>query len=53
MTALQIAALKKINKGSKVVLLDRYGPAARIVAKELGRKGYGKVYVIGGGCDHV
>lgn len=45
---MQIAALKKIGKGTKLILLDRYGPAARIVAKELGRKGYGKVYVIAG-----
>lgn len=42
-TALQIASLKKISKGTKVILLDRYGPAARTVAKELTRKGYGKV----------
>ncbi len=49
-TALQIASLKKIGKGSKVVLLDRYGPAARTVAKEMSAKGYGKVYVIAGVC---
>ncbi|GFH24510.1 HATPase_c domain-containing protein, partial [Haematococcus lacustris] len=45
-TALQVSALKRINKGTKVVLLDRYGPAARTVAKELGRKGYTKVFVV-------
>eukprot|EP00199_Chlamydomonas_sp_CCMP681_P002405 CAMPEP_0119107104 /NCGR_PEP_ID=MMETSP1180-20130426/7951_1 /TAXON_ID=3052 ORGANISM="Chlamydomonas cf sp, Strain CCMP681" /NCGR_SAMPLE_ID=MMETSP1180 /ASSEMBLY_ACC=CAM_ASM_000741 /LENGTH=390 /DNA_ID=CAMNT_0007092541 /DNA_START=35 /DNA_END=1207 /DNA_ORIENTATION=- len=50
-TALQIASLKKIGKGTKVILLDRYGPAARTVAKELARKGYGRVYVIDGGFD--
>jgi hypothetical protein len=33
------------------VLLDRYGPAARTVAKELNRKGYNKVFVIQGGFD--
>ncbi|KAJ9529986.1 hypothetical protein QJQ45_023226 [Haematococcus lacustris] len=50
-TALQVAALKKISKGTKLVLLDRYGPAARTVAKELGRRGYGKVFVVSGGFD--
>ncbi|KAL6747088.1 hypothetical protein V8C86DRAFT_2920968 [Haematococcus lacustris] len=50
-TALQVSALKRINKGTKVVLLDRYGPAARTVAKELGRKGYTKVFVVAGGFD--
>ncbi|GFH29224.1 HATPase_c domain-containing protein, partial [Haematococcus lacustris] len=40
---LRVSALKRINKGTKVVLLDRYGPSARTVAKELGRKGYTKV----------
>ncbi len=40
---LQVAALKKVGKGTKLVLLDRYGPAARTVAKELSRKGYSKV----------
>ncbi|KAJ9529557.1 hypothetical protein QJQ45_013933 [Haematococcus lacustris] len=48
---LQVAALKKISKGTKLVLLDRYGPAARTVAKELGRRGYGKVFVVSGGFD--
>jgi hypothetical protein len=33
------------------ILLDRYGPAARTVAKELNRKGYNKVFVIQGGFD--
>ncbi|GFH18619.1 HATPase_c domain-containing protein, partial [Haematococcus lacustris] len=46
-----VSALKRINKGTKVVLLDRYGPAARTVAKELGRKGYTKVFVVAGGFD--
>mmetsp|Transcript_7847 Transcript_7847/g.19568 ORF Transcript_7847/g.19568 Transcript_7847/m.19568 type:complete len:381 (-) Transcript_7847:883-2025(-) len=50
-TALQIASLKKISKGSKLVIMDRFGPAARTVAKELNRKGYSKVYVLAGGFD--
>mmetsp|Transcript_10651 Transcript_10651/g.22902 ORF Transcript_10651/g.22902 Transcript_10651/m.22902 type:complete len:382 (-) Transcript_10651:495-1640(-) len=50
-TALQIAALKRVSKGAKIILLDRYGPAARTVAKELARKGYSKVFTIQGGFD--
>ena len=48
LTALQIASLKRVSSGTKVVLLDRYGPAARAVAKELSRKGFGKVYTVQG-----
>lgn len=50
-TALQIAALKKVNKGTKIILLDRYGSSSQTIAKELGKKGFGKVFVIGGGFD--
>lgn len=42
-TALQIASLRRIGSSTKVVLLDRYGPQAEAVAKELSKKGYGKV----------
>ena len=47
-TALQIASLKRINGGTKVILLDRYGSAARAVAKELARKGFSQVYTVTG-----
>ncbi|KAF6254588.1 hypothetical protein COO60DRAFT_1703264 [Scenedesmus sp. NREL 46B-D3] len=50
-TALQIAALKKIGRGSKIVLLDRYGNASKAVAKELSRRGFGRVFVVAGGFD--
>lgn len=50
-TALQIASLKRLNKGSKIILLDRYGPQARAVAKEITRKGFGNVVVVEGGFD--
>ena len=50
-TAIQIAALKRVNKGTKIVLLSRDGGAARNVAKELNRLGFGKVFVISGGFD--
>jgi len=48
-TALQIAALKRLGRGSKVVLLDRFGNVSKSVAKELARRGFGRVYVVAGG----
>jgi hypothetical protein len=45
----QIAALKRIGRGSKVLLLDRNGGTAKTVAKELTKQGFRKVYVIDGG----
>lgn len=50
-TSLQIASLKRVSKGTKIILLDRYGPAAQTVAKELGRKGFSKVFTVTGGFD--
>jgi len=50
-TALQIAALKRLGKGTKILLLDRYGNASKVVAKELARRGYGRVFVVAGGFD--
>lgn len=50
-TALQIAALKKVNKGTKIILLDRYGGLSQTIAKELGQKGFSKVFVVAGGFD--
>jgi hypothetical protein len=47
-TALQIAALKKIGRGSKILLVDRYGNASKAVAKELSRRGFGRVFVVAG-----
>jgi rhodanese-related sulfurtransferase len=49
-TALQIAALKKIGRGSKVLLLDRFGNSSKAVAKELSRRGFGRVFVVAGAC---
>jgi hypothetical protein len=47
-TALQIAALKRIGRGSKVLLLDRFGNTSKAVAKELSRRGFGRVFVVSG-----
>jgi len=50
-TALQIAALKRLNRGSKILLLDRYGNTSKIIAKELARRGFNRCYVVAGGFD--
>lgn len=47
-TALQIGALKRIGRGTKVLLLDRFGNTSKAVAKELSRRGFGRVYVVAG-----
>lgn len=48
-TAMQIAALKKINKGTTVIMMDNNGSMAKTVAKALASKGFGKVYVMTNG----
>jgi len=48
-TAVQIAALKGVSKGQKVVLLDQNNKQAKAVAKELTNQGFGKVYLVKGG----
>ena len=51
-TALQVAALKRLSPGSKVLLMDRNGGGpARAVAKELAARGFGRVFVIKGGFN--
>lgn len=47
----QISFLKRLNNGSKIILLDRYGGASKAVAKELAKRGYGRVFVVAGGFD--
>jgi hypothetical protein len=42
-TALQIAALKRVSGGSRIVLMDKNGGQAQTIAKELARRGFGKV----------
>lgn len=51
MTIIQIAALKKVKKGTRVLLLDKNGGVAKDVAKGLNARGYKKVYVIDGGFN--
>lgn len=44
-TVLSIAALKKVNKGTRILLLDRNGGQAKSVAKELSKRGFKKVVI--------
>lgn len=49
-TALEIQALKRVNKGTKILLLDKNGNgASKAVAKELASLGFSNAYVISGG----
>jgi len=48
--ALKIASLRKLNKGSTILVLDaKCGPTAKTIAKKLSEYGYGKVFCIAGG----
>ena len=48
-TALQIAALKRLSKSSPIYLMDRNGGMAKAVARELAGRGFKNVYVISNG----
>jgi len=51
LTALKLAALKSVSKGSKIVLLCSNGKMSKIIAKELANMGYKSTYVIEGGFE--
>ena len=40
---LSIAALKKVSKGTRILLLDRNGGQAKSIAKALAKKGFKRV----------
>lgn len=48
-TALQIASLKRVNKRTQILLLDKNGSTSKVIARELGRRGFRKTRVIQGG----
>jgi len=48
-TALEIKALKRVNKNSMILLLDRNGSTSKDVAKVLAGQGFKQVYVVTGG----
>ena len=49
MTALQIAALKKISKKSEIYIMDKNGSISGAVARQVAARGFGKVHVVKGG----
>lgn len=50
MTALEIQALKRVNKGTKILLMDKNGSGtSKAVAKELAKLGFGSALIIAGG----
>lgn len=40
---LSIAALKKVSKGTRILLLDRNGGQSKVIAKALSKRGFKKV----------
>lgn len=50
-TALEIAQLKRVSKGTPILLLDKSGGQSKSVAKELNSQGYRNVYVVSGGFN--
>lgn len=48
-TALQIASLRKVNRRSSILLLDKSGTTSKAIAKELRKKGFKRVRVVQGG----
>lgn len=48
-TVLEIASLKRVGKGTKILLLDSNGGTSKRIAKELSRRGFRNVLVIDGG----
>ncbi|KAK2357681.1 calcium sensing receptor, chloroplastic [Trifolium repens] len=47
--ALKISYLKKINKGSNIVILDSYSDSAKIVARTLTGLGFKNTWIVGDG----
>lgn len=50
-TALQVAALKRLSKGTSILLMDKSGAVSKTVAKYLNSKGFRKCYVVAGGYE--
>ncbi len=48
-TAMQIAALKKVSKSTEVYIMDKNGSLNGAVAKQLASRGFSKVYTVRGG----
>jgi rhodanese-related sulfurtransferase len=48
-TVEEVASLKRVGKGSTLLLLDGRGGQAKAVAKALARKGFRRAFVVSGG----
>lgn len=48
-TALLVASLKKLGKGSTILLVDRNGSTSKAVAKQLRAKGFRRAFVVASG----
>ena len=49
--AMRVAGLKRVSRGTQVLLLDSKGGKSASIAKRLAAMGYGQVYVINGGFN--
>lgn len=50
-TALKVASLKRINKGSRLVIIDSNGDIAKVIARSLSALGFNNTWVITDGFD--
>ncbi|KAG0614768.1 hypothetical protein M758_6G202300 [Ceratodon purpureus] len=50
-TALKIAALKRINKGSRLIIIDSNGDVAKVIARSLSGLGFSNTWVITDGFN--
>ena len=48
-TAMQIAALKKVSKSTEIFIMDKNGSVSGAVAKQLSARGFSKVFIVKGG----
>lgn len=51
LTAIKIAALKRLGKGSKIAILDANGSVAKLVARSLSNLGFRNIFVVKDGTD--
>jgi len=50
-TAIKISSLKRVNKGSKIVIIDSTGDIAKSVARSLSSLGFSNTWVVADGFD--
>ena len=50
---MSIAALKKVGRGTRILLMDRNGGLSKAVAKDLDRRGFKKARMLAGTLPHA